>query len=58
MATADKSKVYTLADLKKHSTPSSLWLAIDGKVVDVTQFLESHPGGYDILLSVSGARWG
>ncbi len=47
-------KLYTVADLKQHTTSKSCWLAIHGNVYDVTDFLEEHPGGYDIVLSSTG----
>ncbi|GLC45486.1 hypothetical protein PLESTM_001740900 [Pleodorina starrii] len=48
------TKVYTLADVKAHTTDKSCWLVVHGKVYDVTEFLEEHPGGYDIILTSTG----
>lgn len=48
-------KLYGLADLKAHTTDKSCWLLVHGKVYDVTDFLEEHPGGYDIILTSTGA---
>ena len=31
-------------------------MVIDGKVYDVTSYLEDHPGGIDILTGVAGLR--
>lgn len=47
-------KSYKLEDLKQHSDEKSCWIAINGKVYDVTTFLEEHPGGYDIILTSTG----
>jgi len=43
---------YTLDQVAEHDNKSDCWLAIDGKVYDVTPFIESglHPGGEQILL--------
>ena len=42
-------KVFTeLNDIFEHNTKESLWLLIEGKVYDVTDF--KHPGGKQILL--------
>ena len=37
-------------DLSQHKTESSLWIAIENKVYDVTNFMSKHPGGKEILL--------
>ncbi|KAL5562100.1 hypothetical protein UlMin_031847 [Ulmus minor] len=47
-------KVFTLADVAQHNSRETCWLIIEGKVYDVTKFLEDHPGGDDVLLSVTG----
>jgi cytochrome b involved in lipid metabolism len=39
-----ETKTYTLEDLKQHTTESDCWLAIHGKVYNVTDFLDEHPG--------------
>ena len=39
----------TLADVAKHATAADCWLAIDGKVYNVTSFIPNHPGGEAIL---------
>jgi cytochrome b involved in lipid metabolism len=48
------SKVYTLSEVAVHNTSKDCWLIIDGKVYDVTKFLEEHPGGDEVLLSATG----
>ncbi|GAX76504.1 hypothetical protein CEUSTIGMA_g3949.t1 [Chlamydomonas eustigma] len=47
-------KVFGVADLKNHTSEKSCWIVVHGKVYDVTEFLEEHPGGYDIILTVTG----
>ncbi|XP_062148786.1 cytochrome b5, seed isoform-like [Alnus glutinosa] len=47
-------KVYTLPEVSEHDSPKDCWLVIDGKVYNVTKFLEDHPGGDDVLLSATG----
>jgi len=40
---------YTLDDVSKHATAEDCWMAVDGKVYDVTGAVEGHPGGPAIL---------
>ncbi|KAK2078148.1 hypothetical protein QBZ16_004016 [Prototheca wickerhamii] len=47
-------KSFSLEDVAPHSSEKDCWLVIHGKVYDVTQFLDEHPGGYDIVVSNSG----
>ena len=54
-ATSGADRLIGLAEIKKHTTDKSCWLVVHGNVYDVTDFLEEHPGGYDIILTVTGA---
>ncbi|KAK4573957.1 hypothetical protein RGQ29_031765 [Quercus rubra] len=47
-------KVYTLAQISEHNSRKDCWLVIEGRVFDVTKFLEDHPGGDEVLLSATG----
>ncbi|KAE8730597.1 Cytochrome b5 [Hibiscus syriacus] len=49
-----EGKVYTLAEVSQHNHAKDCWLVIEGKVYNVTKFLEDHPGGDDVLLSSTG----
>jgi cytochrome b involved in lipid metabolism len=40
----EETKAYTLEELKQHTTETDCWLAINGKVYNVTDFLDEHPG--------------
>ena len=46
--------VYRLSDIATHNTASSCWLIIDNKVYDITQFLNEHPGGEEVLVESAG----
>lgn len=39
---------YTLNDVSKHATSSDCWMAINGKVYNVTAYISQHPGGREI----------
>ena len=47
-------KTFTFEDIQKHTTRSDCWVVIEGKVYDVTKFLDEHPGGGDLLVQASG----
>ncbi len=49
-AGVDKAGNYTLNQLAQHNTANDCWMAISGKVYDVTDFIAQHPGGEAILL--------
>ncbi|TDL14740.1 acyl-CoA dehydrogenase NM domain-like protein [Rickenella mellea] len=50
-----RAKCFTREEVAKHSTSSSLYIIIDACIYDLTDFLHSHPGGSNILLSSSVA---
>jgi hypothetical protein len=47
-------KVFDLEEVKKHSREDDCWLVVEGDVFDVTDFLDEHPGGFDIIISNTG----
>jgi cytochrome b involved in lipid metabolism len=40
-----KKSSFSMSDVAKHSNENDCWIVIDGKVYDVTSYIESHPGG-------------
>lgn len=57
---AGSARVVTLAEMGSHASKTDCWMAVDGKVYDVTPFLDDHPGGPEIMMTHAGAwrRWG
>eukprot|EP00961_Rhodomonas_salina_P206529 2788288-Rhodomonas_salina.1 len=47
-------KKISMEELNKHKTKDSTWLAVGGKVYDVTEYLQDHPGGEEIILENTG----
>ena len=51
---SDAAGTYSMADVATHGDASSCWAAIDGKVYDLTSWIDRHPGGPDRILSLCG----
>ena len=48
------SSSYTWDEVQQHTSPGDLWLVIDNKVYDVSQWMDEHPGGDFVLLQEAG----
>ena len=46
---APARKSYTLAEVAAHASPKDCWMAIHGKVYDVTTYLPDHPSRPEIV---------
>lgn len=54
MAQKSSPRIFTsLAEIFQHNTKESLWILIDNKVYDVTNF-KNHPGKMTVLLNNGG----
>uniref|UniRef100_A0A1D1YY69 Putative cytochrome b5 n=1 Tax=Anthurium amnicola TaxID=1678845 RepID=A0A1D1YY69_9ARAE len=51
---AESTKEFTYEELSAHNTKKSLYISIKGKVYDVSNFIDEHPGGEEVLLDVAG----
>ncbi|XP_060209563.1 acyl-lipid (9-3)-desaturase-like [Lycium barbarum] len=51
---ADSRKYITSEELKNHKKPGDLWIAIQGKVYDISNWVKEHPGGDFPLLNLAG----
>ncbi|OVA14760.1 Cytochrome b5-like heme/steroid binding domain [Macleaya cordata] len=47
-------KIHSYDEVSKHNQIKDCWLLISRKIYDVTQFMDDHPGGDQVLLSASG----
>lgn len=45
---------YTTLEVAKHCTAEDAWLIIGGNVLNVSTWLNDHPGGDDVLLDLAG----
>lgn len=48
----EETPYYTTDEVKTHNTKSDLWVILDNKVYDLTDYVAKHPGGRDALLKV------
>ncbi|KFK28993.1 hypothetical protein AALP_AA7G074900 [Arabis alpina] len=48
------TKLYSMEEAATHNKQDDCWLVIDGKVYDVTSYMDDHPGGDDVLLAATG----
>lgn len=44
-----EAKTYGLAEVATHNSEKDCWMAIEGKVYNVTEFIPKHPGGKAIV---------
>ncbi|KAJ6811783.1 delta(8)-fatty-acid desaturase 2-like [Iris pallida] len=47
-------RIITADELAEHKKPSDLWISINGKVYNVTEWVKDHPGGEIPLLNLAG----
>ena len=45
---------FTKQEVASHNTAQDCWIIINGSVYDITNFVEEHPGGPEILLETAG----
>jgi len=51
---AEELKKFTKKEVETHKDKKSTWIGIHDNVYDVTEFLEEHPGGEEVLLEQAG----
>ncbi|PTB74578.1 hypothetical protein M440DRAFT_20638 [Trichoderma longibrachiatum ATCC 18648] len=47
-------KEYTMEEIAKHNKKEDLWVVVKGVVLDLTNWLEEHPGGVNAILNFMG----
>lgn len=47
--TPDQAKTFTLNEVAQHTSKDDCWAIISGDVYDLTEFINRHPGGDEIL---------
>jgi 4-hydroxysphinganine ceramide fatty acyl 2-hydroxylase len=49
-----KLPTYDMNEVRKHDSEGDAWIVIEGYVHDVSEFLQEHPGGKDIIMDHLG----
>jgi len=47
-------KEFTMEEVAKHNKKDDVWVVVKGVVMDLTNFLEDHPGGANAILNFKG----
>ncbi len=50
----DKTAAYTMDEVQAANTQDKCWTAVIGKVYDLTNFINKHPGGSKAVLGLCG----
>ncbi|KAL2842686.1 cytochrome b5-like heme/steroid binding domain-containing protein [Aspergillus pseudoustus] len=48
------TKRLTYEEVERHASAKDLFVIVHDRVYDITDFLEEHPGGTDVLLELGG----
>lgn len=48
------TKNFPLSEVARHCIPEDCWAALNGKVYDLTEFMDRHPGGPTTILAWAG----
>lgn len=48
------AKKYSIAQVKRHASPSDCWSAVNGKVYNLTGWISRHPGGSQRIIAMCG----
>ena len=51
-----KARKISMEEVKKHDTEEDAWIVVNGKVYDVTKFLDDHPGGPEVVTENAGTE--
>ena len=54
LAGSSSENSFTLGQIVEHGDATSCWTTIEGKVYDLTEYIEKHPGGSKSILAICG----
>lgn len=53
-STSGKTKLISMRDVRKHNKEEDVWIVVNNKIYDCTEYLDLHPGGADSILINAG----
>lgn len=54
MVVQTPEETYTLEEIALHASQTDCWTAVDGKVYDLTPYMEDHPPGVESIARMCG----
>eukprot|EP00405_Crypthecodinium_cohnii_P001084 CAMPEP_0194757118 /NCGR_PEP_ID=MMETSP0323_2-20130528/10688_1 /TAXON_ID=2866 ORGANISM="Crypthecodinium cohnii, Strain Seligo" /NCGR_SAMPLE_ID=MMETSP0323_2 /ASSEMBLY_ACC=CAM_ASM_000346 /LENGTH=105 /DNA_ID=CAMNT_0039676933 /DNA_START=6 /DNA_END=323 /DNA_ORIENTATION=- len=48
------SKTYSFSQVASHNTKQDCWVAVNGQVLELTHYLQDHPGGELAIINFAG----
>ena len=51
---SSSSKLISMTEVRKHNKEEDVWIIVNNKVYDCTEYLDLHPGGADSILINAG----
>ena len=46
--------VYTMDEVRKHTSEDDAWLVVDDVIYDISNFWKKHPGGQNVIMAFAG----
>jgi len=56
LSTVEGQTVFTRDEIARHNTKDDLWIIVDNKVYDITNYVDIHQGGTEALVRVGGGE--
>lgn len=50
----EELRVIKAEEVAEHNTASDLWIVYNGRVYDVSPYIDEHPGGEEVVVDVAG----
>lgn len=51
---SEELKIFTADEVAQHTTAADLWVVYNGKVYDVSSYIDEHPGGEEVVVDCAG----